>query len=100
MVRPIQAEPVMGGASEMPIEVNGNAEDEAQSERSSSRHVCLRLRPFVLLVENHRLPKLYLVALGVHDPGELSIFVRLGPLHDFNSGGAELVEQFDQVVDA
>src|SRR6185436_3000047 len=55
---------------------------------------------FVLVVPELRLPQLDLVFVGVHDPRELPVLVRFGPLNDSNAGRAQLLQQRGEIVDA
>src|SRR5690606_32255210 len=56
-------------------------------------------RALVAVIPQHRLPQLDLVAIGIHDPGELSVFMRFRSGDDRDVGGAQLPEQFVEVVD-
>src|SRR5262249_37344522 len=53
----------------------------------------------LLFFSAHRLPQLDLVAIGIHDPGELAVLVGVGSLHDLDAVLLELREQRRQVVD-
>src|SRR6476620_7978027 len=59
----------------------------------------LALGLLVLLVPDHRLPQLDLVAVGIHDPREFSVLFGIGPLDDLDAVTLELREQRGQVVD-
>src|SRR5689334_6248735 len=54
----------------------------------------------VLFIPEHWLPQFHFVSVGIHDPGELSVFSRFGTADDFDSVRAELCDQFVEVVDA
>src|SRR5215218_8628681 len=58
------------------------------------------LGALVLVVPDHRFPELDLVSIRIHDPGELSVLVRLGSLDDVDTGRAQLLDHLDEVVDA
>src|SRR5580765_4239406 len=57
-------------------------------------------RVLVLLVPGHRLPQFHLVAVRIHDPGELAVFMRLGAADDFDPVRAQLRNQLAEIVDA
>src|ERR1044072_7235909 len=54
----------------------------------------------VLVIPEHRLPELHLVPVRIHDPCELSVFIRLGASDDFDPIRAQLRYQLVKVVNA
>src|SRR5690349_9391328 len=68
-------------------------------ERVTVDRVEWRGSALVLVVPGHRLPELDLVVVGIEDPGELAVLVRLGPLEDLDAGRAQLGEELVEVVD-
>src|SRR5262252_4833737 len=54
----------------------------------------------LLLLVRRRLPELDLVLVGIHDPRELAVLVRVGPLNDGYASGAQLLQNPVEVVDA
>src|SRR4051812_3189967 len=54
----------------------------------------------LVLLPDRRLPQLDLVAVGIHDPGELAVLVLLGPLDDRDAVLLELRENSPEIVDA
>src|SRR5262245_33944614 len=55
--------------------------------------------PLVLGVPVHRLPKLDLVTVRIHDPGERAVLVRFRSADDFHPTRTQLREHLAEVVD-
>src|SRR4051812_43629063 len=53
----------------------------------------------VLVRPDGRLPQLDLVSVGVQDPGELPVLVRLGTLQEADPGSLQVGDQLEQIVD-
>jgi hypothetical protein len=54
--------------------------------------------PLVLLVPNHRLPKLNLISVGINNPRKLPVLVRLRTANYFDSTTLELDQHFIQII--